>query len=136
MDFLSPTAQATARDAGHGAPQDAIRAPSLAPMQRHPRHCAPEKHGDQPVLHQQPPSAASREALARYGRGPRPLRRHLTVQSYAVRASLPDFVAERFLAQFGDEAEQAAAAMNSRAPLFPSRRARRRRAGKRRRAAG
>lgn len=38
-------------------------------------------------------------------------------ERYAIGASLPDVLAERFLAEFGDEAEVAAEAMNERAPL-------------------
>ena len=37
---------------------------------------------------------------------------------FAVWASLPDFIAEKFLAAFGAEAPRAAEAMNARAPLF------------------
>jgi 16S rRNA (cytosine967-C5)-methyltransferase len=38
-------------------------------------------------------------------------------QRFALDASLPDFLADRFLRQFGDRAEAEAAAMNERAPL-------------------
>ena len=38
-------------------------------------------------------------------------------QRFALDASLPDFLAERFLRQFGERAEAEAAAMNERAPL-------------------
>jgi 16S rRNA (cytosine967-C5)-methyltransferase len=51
-----------------------------------------------------PAAAAALHAL------PRPRR-------FALEASLPDFLAERFLRQFGDRAELEAAAMNERAPL-------------------
>lgn len=37
---------------------------------------------------------------------------------FPIAASLPDFLADRFLKEFGDEAEVAAEAMNERAPLF------------------
>jgi 16S rRNA (cytosine967-C5)-methyltransferase len=39
------------------------------------------------------------------------------VERYAIEASLPDFLAERFLRELGPEASAAAAAMNVRAPL-------------------
>ncbi|MFL5321952.1 MAG: RsmB/NOP family class I SAM-dependent RNA methyltransferase [Myxococcaceae bacterium] len=37
---------------------------------------------------------------------------------FPIAASLPDFVAKKFLEQFGNDAERAAEAMNERAPLF------------------
>ena len=56
------------------------------------------------VLEALPAAAAALQAL------PRPRR-------FALDASLPDFLAERFLRQFGEHAELEAAAMNERAPL-------------------
>jgi 16S rRNA (cytosine967-C5)-methyltransferase len=56
------------------------------------------------LLEALPAAAAALQAL------PRP-------QRFALEASLPDFLAARFLRQFGDRAEAEAAAMNERAPL-------------------
>ena len=56
------------------------------------------------VLDALPGAAAALETLPR-------------AERFAVEASLPDFLAERFLREFGDRAEAEAAAMNERAPL-------------------
>lgn len=64
-----------------------------------------------------PLPAEDRPLLARLPQGRAALAKLSTVERYGVEASLPDWLAALFLRELGDEALQAADAMNERAPL-------------------
>ncbi|MBK7860602.1 MAG: SAM-dependent methyltransferase [Archangiaceae bacterium] len=61
--------------------------------------------------------ADDRPALQRMDTGRAALDRLDPVERYAIEASLPDWLAARFMEELGDEAQAAAEAMNERAPL-------------------
>ena len=78
------------------------------------------------VLHGEPPEKVARTAglrpeesriLGALPAAAEAMRALPRAEHFALDASLPDFLAARFLRQFGDRAEAEAAAMNERAPL-------------------
>ncbi len=100
--------RAGARLDGRSTEQDLLRLAASRVFHGEPAELVARSSGLRPdesrVLDALPAAAAALEALPR-------------VQRFALDASLPDFLAERFLRQFGDRADAEAAAMNERAPL-------------------
>jgi 16S rRNA (cytosine967-C5)-methyltransferase len=76
-------------------------------------------HGENPeqVARSAQLSSSQAEALERLPEAAAALEKLPKKERYAIGASLPDFLAERFLEELGKEAEAAAEAMNERAPL-------------------
>lgn len=85
------------------------------------------RFGGSRVLHGEDPAhvvktlgllGAEQKALFQLPDAARALEKLPSKERFAIGASLPDFLAEKFEAEFGDQAEAAAEAMNERAPLF------------------
>jgi 16S rRNA (cytosine967-C5)-methyltransferase len=92
-----------------GSRQDLLRLCSSRVLQGETTHMVARVGGldrdDIGALESLPEAAADLDSLPR-------------LERFALASSLPTFLAERFLAEFGEQAEAAAEAMNERAPLF------------------